>query len=148
MGILSMFSPAQWLGGLKWAAILAIVSFGMKIGNDFLTDARNQRNALIEANAEKVSAQARNQELSNANTLLEDAIRITQESVRASSEAITELKKQNAEAQAAAAAQKSVLTDVERLQTLANARTSLIEKMVNRATKERFDELEAIFNES
>jgi hypothetical protein len=132
---------------VKWAAVLGVITLALITYRQSQADARNLRDALITESAAKISAQARSQELSNANIQLQSALEITSESVRISNEAITELKVQNAAAQKVAAEQKAVLNDIGRLQSVANKRTTLIEKMSNRATKERFDELELLFNE-
>ena len=42
--------------------------------------------------------------------------------------------------------QIAVLEDRERFQKVVNAKPGLVEKLANKATKERFDELEIIFN--
>lgn len=125
------------------AVVLTLVLMQMK---SCQKEQAQLRQDLIDANADRVSLQARSQELENANNQLESALQITRESVAASNAAIESLNREREIAQEEAANQRKVLNDVERLQSIANRRTSLLERMVNRATKERFDELEEVFN--
>jgi len=130
----------------KWGAVLAVMTLALVTYRQMKEDERNMRDTLIQTNAEKISAQARSQELTNANVALEAALKITHESQRIADAAILELKRKNEIAQEEADHQRQVLADVSQLQLVATGRTKLLEKMVNRATKARFDELEGLFN--
>lgn len=131
----------------KFAAVIGLVTLALITYRQMEADKQNLRDAVITANAEKVTVQARAQELENANRQLEVALSITEQSIAASNAAIIDLNRAREIAQEEADRQRDVLEDANRLQLIANRRTSLLERMVNRATKERFNELESLFNE-
>lgn len=140
-----MLGAGAIISGVKWAAIIGVVSFALVIYQQNQVDARNMRDSLITVNAEKISNQARAQELENANVVLQSALEITKESAKNARIAIELANYHLAEARIDAQKQRKVF-DEHNLSKLANAKPGLIERLSNRATKERFDELEDLFN--
>jgi len=140
-----MLGPSAIVSAVKWAAVVGVVTLALVIYQQNQKDARNMRDSLITVNAEKISQQARAQELENANVVLESALQISLESHAASAKAVEELNEQFAEARIESTEQQAVFDDHD-LQNLANHRPETIERLSNRATKERFDELEDLFN--
>jgi hypothetical protein len=141
-----MISATSAVSTAKFAIVAALVTFALVMFNKQQTDARNVRDTLLTTSAEKVSAQARSQELENSNVVLQSALEMMEESAAEYRIAVEELVESNAEARIEADARKQVFEDHD-LQTIANKRMQTIERLSNAATKERFDELESLFND-
>ncbi len=141
-----MIGASAIISGVKWAAVLAVITLVVVTYRQQVADARNMRDSLITVNAEKISEQARAQELENANVILQSVLTISLESAEESRIAVEALNEHFAEFRIESDAQKNVF-DEHNLQNLANKKRGLIEKLSNKATKERFNELESLFNE-
>ena len=143
-----MALPTAIVSALKWGAVLSVMTLALVTYRQTQQDARNLRDTLITTSAEKITAQARSQELKNANVVLQSALEITREAADTSRIAVEALNKQFAEARIDSQTQTDVLEDVSRLQLLANKKTDRIMKLSNQATRARFDELENLFNDT
>lgn len=136
-----------WLSAGKFA-IIAVVAYALiSIVGDYLEDNRNQRNALIQANADKVSEQSKNQILTLANTQLEVIHEIQKESIERSKKATVEIKGRFTQYEDKAEKELSVLRG-DKLARVAAANPNAIEKLSNEATKKIFMEFETIFDGS
>lgn len=138
-------NPLMILKGAKVFVIVALLAYGVSFLKGCEETRIAERDAAIAANAEKVSAQANAAALAVANQQLEA---IT-ESYRKSVEEYAAAQRQAAESiaviQTAQAEQKAML-EGDRLQKAIRGKRELVEKLSNKATKERFDEVENIFN--
>lgn len=127
--------------------IAGVVAFGLYIANDFRKDQQAKTDALITANATAVSAEARAQTLRTANAQLEaiskaqtEALRLAQEAMRESAERFQEIERNQRE--------QTALLEGNRLNEAVRGKRELVERLSNRATRERFDEVEEIFDGS
>jgi len=136
------------LKSAKVFLILGVISAGLMMANSFMKDQRNLRDTLITTSAEKISAQARSQAMENANVVLGAALTKSLESQAASRIAVEDLNQTFAAAELEAQRQIKVLEDGDRLQRLADEKADTIMRLSNAATKERFDELATLFNDS
>ena len=141
-------NPLMILKGLKTFLILGVIAAGLMMANSWMEDQRNLRDTLITTSAEKISAQARSQELENANLVLASNLTMVLESRAASRVAVEALNQTFAEAEVQAQKERAVLENASRLQRLANERADTIIRLSNAATQEVFDELENLFNDT
>ena len=139
-------NPMAILKGSKFFVIAALVGFGLWFVNDWRLDQAAQRDALITANADAVSARAQTQVFATANAQLEAIAETQAQALEEARVAMEEARRQNAEIRATQLAQKAVLEDTTRLQNAITGRRTLVQRLANRATRERFDEIEAIFD--
>jgi len=136
------------LKGAKVFLIVGVLSLGLMTVRDFMKDQRNLRDSIITVNAEKVSAQARAQTLETANAQLEKKAEINLRFREATKIALENLNETFTGIRLEQAHQSQVL-EGNRLSTLANSRKqNLIERLSNKATRARFDEVEKVFDGS
>ena len=88
IGVVKGLGPAKLFGLAKFAVVAGIISAALVMAGNFMADQREIRDSLIEANAEKVSQQAKAQELANANVQLQSALDVQKESARQAARAI------------------------------------------------------------
>lgn len=138
-------NPMMILKGSKFFIIAALVAYGLWFINDYRKDQQEQRDALITANATAVSAEARAQAIATANAQLEAVSRAQTEALLAAAVAQEEMAKEFAEIKKTQIEQKALL-EGDRLQNAVRGKRELVERLANRATRERFDEVEAIFD--
>lgn len=139
------FSPMAILKGSKFFIIAGLAAFALLAINDYRKDQQAERDALIELNAEKVSAEARAQTLDMANTQLRAVNDAQTKALAAMAKAQADLEKKFVEIQKTQAEQKALL-EGDRLNRAVRGKRELVERLSNRATKERFDEVEEIFD--
>ena len=138
-------NPLMILKGAKVFVIVAVVAYSLSVLKGCEANRVAERDATIVANAEKVSAQANAANLAIANQQLEaitkqrnEAQALAEDAQRLSAARVLEVKKLQAE-------QKELL-EGNRLNEAVRNKRELVERMANRATRERFDEVEAIFD--
>jgi hypothetical protein len=138
-------NPAMILSGAKMLAIIAVLMYATSFLKGCEENRVLERDATIVAAADKVSAQAHAANLAIANAQLEA---ITKERDRALADAVV------AQAETAAefatieqdhAVQMGML-EGNRLNVAIRGNRERIEKLANDATRERFDEVESIFD--
>lgn len=139
-------NPMAILKGSKFFVIAALVGYGLWFVNDYRNDQAAVRDALITANADAVSAKAQAQTFATANAQLEAITETQAEALRQASVAMTESAERFRAIEETQQAQTEVL-EGQRLQNAIRGKRTLVERLANRATKERFDEVESIFNE-
>ena len=140
-------NPMAILKGSKFFVIAALVGYGLWFVNDWRQDQAAQRDALITANADAVSAKAQTQAFATANAQLEAIAETQAEALVAASAAMQESAEQFQEIQRVQQEQSAVL-EGNRLNNAIRGKRELVERLSNRATRERFDEVEAIFDGS
>ena len=138
-------NPLMIVKGLKLFAIVAILGYGLSVLKGCEANRVAERDATIVANANKVSAQANAATLAVANAQLkaiteqrDEAQRQAEQAQRESTERVREVRQLQAE-------QKAMLEGNKLNEAVRNNRER-IEVLANRATRERFDEVEAIFD--
>lgn len=138
-------NPLMILKGAKVFVIVAVLAYGLSVMKGCEENRVAERDATIVANADKVSAQANAANLATANRQLEaitkqrdDARRQADLAMEAAQERVREVKKLQAE-------QKALLEGNKLNDAVRNNR-ELVERLANKATRERFDEVEAIFD--
>lgn len=139
-------NPMAIVKGAKVFAIVGALSFALYIVNDWRLDQAAQRDALITANATAVSAEARAQAIATANAQLEAVAESQAVALAQAAEAMRESAEQFEEIQRTQLEQKAVLEDLSQLERAVDGRHTLVVRLANRATRERFDEVEAIFD--
>lgn len=140
-------NPMMILKGSKFFIIAALVAYGLWFVNDYRKDQQAERDALITANAERVSAEARAQTIDIANQQLRAVNKAQTEALLAAAKAQEEMAVQFSEIQKTQQEQKALL-EGDRLQKAVRGKRELVERLSNRATRERFDEVEDIFDGS
>ena len=140
-----MLNPLLLLKGAKVFMIGGIVAAGLLTLNKCENNRVLERDAAISANAEKVSAQANAAALATANQQLEAITKAYNESVKEMKAATARTEEQFVQIQIAQNEQKAVL-EVKRLESSVKRKRGLIKIRMNKATQERFDEIESIFN--
>ncbi len=140
-----MLNPLAILKGAKIFLIIGVLAFGLMVLNTCEKNRVAERDAAITANAEKVSAQANAAALATANAQLEAIARATAAALEAAAKARVEIDTRFVEIQKTQNEQKSLL-ESNRLNALVKRKRSLILLRVNKATRERFDEVEEIFD--
>jgi len=138
-------NPLAILKGAKVFLIIGVVIATLAFLNKCEDTRVLERDAAITANAEKVSAQANAAALATANAQLEAMAKATAAALQAAAEARVKIDSQFAAIQKTQTEQKALLED-NRLNALVKKKRSLILLRVNKATRERFDEVEAIFD--
>lgn len=138
-------NPLMILKGAKIFVIVAAMTYGLTVLKSCEANRVAERDATIVANANKVSAQANAATLAIANAQLEaitkqrdKAQAQAEEAQRLSTARVLEVKKLQAE-------QKALL-EGNRLNEAVRNNRELVERMANRATRERFNEVENIFD--
>lgn len=140
-------NPMMILKGAKWFAIAGLAAFVLYQFNAFVKSERAETDALITANATAVSAQARAQALATANAQLEAVNRAQTDALLKAAEAQEELRQEFAEMRKTQLEQKELL-EGDRLNRAVRGKREWVERLSNRATRERFDEVEEIFDGS
>lgn len=141
-----MLNPLAILKGAKVFLIIGVAMATLAFLNKCENTRVAERDAAITANAEKVSAQANAAALATANAQLEAIARATAAALEAAAKARVEIDSRFVAIQKTQQEQKSLL-EGNRLNTLVSGRKrTLILLRVNKATRERFDEVEAIFD--
>jgi len=138
-------NPLMILKGAKVFVIVAVLAYSLSVLKGCEANRVAERDATIVANADKVSAQANAANLAIANQQLEAiteqrdrAQKQVEEAQLMSNARVREIKKLQAE-------QKSLL-EGNRLNEAVRDNRERIEVLANKATRERFDEVEAIFD--
>ena len=139
--------PFNPVTAVKGIAILAIVTLTLTTVRGCMKDQQAMRDALVEETAAKINAQARAETLQHANQQLQAFIETQAESLKVAIETREQLDRQFNEIRTEQLAQKQVL-EGDRLSRAISGKRELVERLANRATKERFDEVENIFNSS
>jgi hypothetical protein len=133
------------LKGMKVFVIAGVLLYGLTMVNDYRKDQQAKTDALITANAKAVSAEARAQTIAIANAQLEAITEAQSQALIAASEARSQIDEQFKQIQKTQNEQKSLL-ESNRLNEAVKGKRTLIVLRANRATKERFDEVESIFD--
>ena len=138
-------NPLMILKGAKIFVIVAVLGYGLTVLKGCEDNRVAERDATIVANANKVSAQANAATLAIANAQLEalteqrdEAQRQAEQAQRESAVRVREVRKLQGE-------QKALLEGNKLNEAVRNNRER-IERLANKATRERFDEVEAIFD--
>lgn len=129
----------------KFFVIAGVLGYGLYIVNDFRLDQQAKTDALITANATAVSAEARAQTLTTANAQLEAISKAQTEALRQAAAAMEESAERFREIEQNQQEQKALL-EGNRLNEAIRGKRELVERLSNRATRERFDEVEQIFD--
>jgi hypothetical protein len=138
-------NPLMILKGMKVFVIAGVLLYGLTMVNDYRKDQQAKTDALITANAKAVSAEARAQTIAIANAQLEAITEAQSQALIAASEARSQIDEQFKQIQKTQNEQKSLL-ESNRLNEAVKGKRTLIVLRANRATKERFDEVESIFD--
>jgi len=136
---------SKWFSLAKFAAVIGLCAYALVTFNAARNEAADLRDAIITESAAKISSQAEAQELRNAQILLEDALQIQIDSINRANAAIRELNAEYSEYRREADAQIAVFAEHD-LEALTNAKPELLERLANRATRQRFDEFELVFD--
>lgn len=140
-------NPMMILKGAKLFAIIGVVAFALYQINDFRKQEQAETDALITANATAVSAEAKAQVLATANAQLREISKAQTEALRLAAEAQAAMQSEFAEIKKTQLEQKALL-EGDRLANAVRGKRELVERLSNRATRERFDEVEEIFDGS
>jgi hypothetical protein len=140
-------NPLMILKGAKMLAIVALLTFGLTTLKKCEDNRVAERDAAIVANAEKVSAQAHAATLAVANAQLE-AVRKERDQSRRQAELARVIIEEQFEEIDRTQRENSRLLEGNRLNKAVAAKPGLIENLANDATRERFDEVEDIFDGS
>jgi hypothetical protein len=138
-------NPLAILKGAKIFLMIGTVIFALTVLKTCEKNRIEERNAAIAANAEKVTAQANAAALATANAQLEAITKATNKALEDAARAQDEVAAEFAEIKKGQAEQKALL-EGDRLQKAIRSKRELVENAVNKATRERFDEVEEIFN--
>ena len=138
-------NPLAILKGAKVFLIIGVVIATLAFLNKCEDTRVLERDAAITANAEKVSAQANAAALAIANAQMLAMAEATAASLQAATEARAVIDGQFAEIRKNQQEQKALLEDNKLNRVLAGRGRERVERLMNKATRERFDEVEAIF---
>ena len=138
-------NPLMILKGVKMLAIVALLTFGLTTLKTCEANRVAERDAAIVANANKVSAQANAATLAVANAQLEAVAAQRDEAEAQAQQASVIINEQFVEIEKSQQEQKSLL-EGNRLNEAVRGKRTLIVIRANRATRERFDEVETIFD--
>ena len=139
-------NPLAILKGAKISLIIGAAIFALSILKTCESNRVLERDAAIVANAEKVSAQANASALATANAQLEAITKATTKALEDSARAQEELSAEFRGIKKGQAEQK-LLLEGDRLQKAVRGKRELVERLANKATAERFREVEGVFNE-
>lgn len=140
-------NPMAILKGSKFFIIAALVAYALWFVNDYRQDQNAQRDALITANATAVSAEAKMQVIATANAQLEAITESQAKALVAASAAMEESAERFQAIEQNQQDQKALL-EGNRLNEAVRGKRTLVQKLANDATRERFDEVENIFDGS
>jgi hypothetical protein len=138
-------NPLMILKGAKVFVIAGVIMYGLTMVNDFRKDEQAETDALLTANVKMVSALAHAQTLATANAQLEAVNNAQAESIKQSAIAMAESAQHFETIERNQKEQKSLL-EGNRLNNAVRGKRELVERLANRATKERFREVEQIFD--
>jgi len=139
-------NPLLILKGAKVFLIIGVAIATLSFLNKCEDTRVAERDAAITANAEKVSAQAHAAALKISNDQMLAMAEATAASLQAAAEARAVIDTQFAEIQNTQQEQK-VLLEGNKLNRVVSGRgRERVERLANRATRERFDEVETIFD--
>ncbi len=139
-------NPLSILKGAKVFLIIGVAIATLSFLNKCENTRVLERDAAITANAEKVSAQANAAALTIANGQMLAMAEATAASLQAAQEARAIIDAQFQEIRKTQAEQKAVLEGNKLNRVLAGRGRERVERLMNKATRERFDEVEAIFD--
>ena len=140
-------NPLMILKGAKMLAIVALLTFGLTTLKKCEDNRVAERDAAIVANANKVSAQAHAAVLAQANAQLE-AVREERDRSQRQAELARAIIDEQFEEIERTQRENNRLLEGNRLNDAVRAKPGLIENRANAATRERFDEVEDIFDGS
>ena len=138
-------NPLMFLKGAKIFVIVAVLGYGMSVLKGCEDNRVMERDAAIVANANKVSAQANAANMSIANAQLRAVTKARDKALAESEAALKEAAIKFAAIEKEHAAQVALL-EGNRLNQAIRGKRELVEGLANKATRERFDEVEAIFD--
>lgn len=138
-------NPLMILKGAKVFIIAGVILYGLMMVNNFRKDEQAETDALLTANAERVSALAHAQTLATANAQLEAITNAQAESIKQSAAAMAK-SAEHFEAIERNQEEQKRLLEGKRLNNAVRGKRELVERLANRATKERFREVEQIFD--
>ena len=138
-------NPLMFLKGAKIFVIVAALAYGLTVLKGCEDNRVMERDAAIVANANKVSAQANAANLAIANAQLAVVIKQRDDQQRNVEIAQEVAVSKFVEIEKLQQEQKSLL-EGNRLNKAVRGKRTLIILRANKATRERFDEVEAIFN--
>ena len=138
-------NPLMFLKGAKIFVIVAVLAYGLSVLKGCEETRVLERDAAIVANANKVSAQVNAANMATANAQLRAATKARDKAIADSEIALKEaaikfstIKKEHAV--------QTALLEGSRLNQAIRGKRELVEGLANKATRERFDEVEAIFD--
>lgn len=140
-------NPLMILKGAKLLAILVVLTLGLTQLKTCEANRVAERDAAIVANANKVSAQAHAANLAIANQQLEAIAKQRNEAQAAAEQARIVIDEQFVEIERTQREYNSLL-EGNRLNEAVRGKRTLIVIRANKATRERFDEVEDIFDGS
>ena len=140
-------NPLMILKGAKLLAILVVLTLGLTQLKTCEANRVAERDAAIVANANKVSAQAHAANLAIANQQLEAIAKQWNEAQAAAEQARIVIDEQFVEIERTQREYNSLL-EGNRLNEAVRGKRTLIVIRANKATRERFDEVEDIFDGS
>ena len=138
-------NPLMILKGAKIFVIVAVVAYTLSIVKGCEQNRVLERDAAIVANANKVSAQANAANLAIANAQLE-AITRQRDKSQADAARAQEIATEEFAIIAEEHAVQIGMLEGNQLNRAVRGKRELVEKLANDATRERFDEVEAIFD--
>jgi hypothetical protein len=138
-------NPLMIVKGLKLFAIVAVLGYGLSTLKGCEANRVAERDATIVANADKVSAQANAANLAIANAQLEVITKQRDDAERDAALAREIIDEQFVEIDRTQRENNSLL-EGNRLNEAVRGKRSLIVLRANKATRERFDDVEDIFD--
>jgi hypothetical protein len=138
-------NPLMIVKGLKLFAIVAVMGYGLSTLKGCEANRVAERDATIVANADKVSAQANAANLAIANAQLEVITKQRDDAERDAALAREIIDEQFVEIDRTQRENNSLL-EGNRLNEAVRGKRSLIVLRANKATRERFDDVEDIFD--
>ena len=138
-------NPLTILKGAKVFIIVAVLGYGLTVLKGCEENRVAERDAAIAANAEKVSAQANAAHLAVANQQLEAITKAQADALTAAAKARVEIDNRFIEIQKIQAEQKEIL-EGSKLNRVVKKNPEAVERLANKATRERFNEVEQIFD--
>ena len=138
-------NPLMIVKGLKLFAIVAILGYGLSVVKGCEANRVAERDATIVANANKVSAQANAATLAVANAQLEAITKQRNEAQAAANQARVVIDEQF-ETIERTQREQTLMLEGNRLNEAVRGKRSLIVIRANKATRERFDDVEDIFD--
>ena len=138
-------NPLTILKGAKVFIIVAVLGYGLTVLKGCEENRVAERDSAIAANAEKVSAQANAELLAVSNHQLEVIAKAQADALTAAAKARVEIDNRFIEIQKIQAEQKEIL-EGSKLNRVVKKNPEAVERLANKATRERFNEVEQIFD--